>query len=160
MATGGGTGGTGTIRLAVSGAADVDQDELDQLTAMLRRQLLELDVTDVRMARSGGAVPEGAKPGELIAVGALVVSLAPTVLRPALRLVETWMQNRPVRTVKVDVDGRTLELGHASAEQQQQLLDAFVTELRTRGADDGNPAGSDAAAGTSAGTAGPPAVQE
>ncbi|MFL4908380.1 effector-associated constant component EACC1 [Streptomyces sp. MMS24-I2-30] len=160
MATADGTSGTSSMRLAVTGAADVDQDELDQLTRELRRQLLELDVADVRVARSDGAVPEGAKPGELIAVGALVVSLAPAVLRPALRLLETWMRNRPVRTVKVDVDGRTLELDHASAQQQQQVLDAFVAELRTRSRGDGSPAGSDATAGLPAGAAGPPAVQE
>ncbi|MGH1554536.1 hypothetical protein ACRAWF_29230 [Streptomyces sp. L7] len=104
----------GTMRLVVPGAADVDAEELDRLTAQLRRQLLELDVDDVRLARSDGPVPEGAKPGELLSIGALVVTLAPTVIRPALRLLETWMTSRPVRTVKVEWDGRTLELGAAA----------------------------------------------
>jgi hypothetical protein len=122
-----------SMRLVVSGEADVDQDELDELAAQLRRRLLELDVDDVRVGRSDGTVPEGAKPGELIAVGALAVSLAPAVLRPALRLVETWMQNRPVRTVKIEVDGRVLELGHATAQQQQRLVESFLSG--TSGAD-------------------------
>jgi hypothetical protein len=55
------------------------------------------------------------------------------VLRPALRLVETWMQNRPVRTVKIEVDGRVLELGHATAQQQQRLVESFLSG--TSGAD-------------------------
>ncbi|MGR6970521.1 hypothetical protein ACU639_13075 [Streptomyces cynarae] len=121
-----------SMRLVLCGAADVDQEELDELTLQLRRRLLELDLDDVRVERSGAPAPEGAKPGDLIAVGALAVTLAPAVLRPTLRLVETWMQNRPVRTVKFDIDGRTLELAHASPEQQRRLVDAFLEEVRTR----------------------------
>ncbi|WP_257584870.1 MULTISPECIES: hypothetical protein [unclassified Streptomyces] len=119
------------IRLMVTGGADVDQEELAYLTGQLRRRLLELEVDDVRGVQPDGDVPEGAKPGALVAVGALVVSLAPTVLRPVLHLVETWMQSRPVHTVKVDVGGRLLELGHASPEQQQLLVEAFLAQIRT-----------------------------
>ncbi|MDO0933326.1 hypothetical protein QQY66_17115 [Streptomyces sp. DG2A-72] len=119
------------MRLVVSGDADVDQAELDSLTSQLRQRLLEMDVDDVRLGRSGHPAPEGAKPGELIAVGALAVSLATAVLRPTLRLIEIWMQNRPVRTVTVDIDGRVLELGHASKEQQQQMLDLYVEAVRS-----------------------------
>ncbi|MES4892915.1 hypothetical protein [Streptomyces sp. NPDC096012] len=114
------------LRLVVVGEIDVDQEELDSLTAQLRRRLLEIDVDDVRTVPSGDALPDGAKAGELIAVGALAVSLAPAVLRPALRLVETWMKNRPVKSVKLEMDGRVIELGHVSAEQQQQLIEAFL----------------------------------
>ncbi|MFE0326875.1 hypothetical protein ACFW08_08745 [Streptomyces sp. NPDC058960] len=149
-----------TVHLVVSGEVDVDQEELDELTTQLRRRLLELDVDDVRLGRSGEVVPEGAKPGEVIAAGALAVSLAPAVLRPVLRLVETWMQNRPVRTVKVDIDGRTIELGHASAEQQERLVDAFLEDVRTRTPAEGGPPVPDAAAGVAGGSGEPPAVQE
>jgi len=120
MATGSG------MRLVVSGAADVRPEELEDLTRQLRRRLLELDVDDVWLARSDGPVPEGAKTGDLLTAGTLAVTLAPTLIRPALRLVETWMRGRPVRTVKAEWDGRTLELGHATPEQQQRLLEAFL----------------------------------
>lgn len=117
------------MRLVLSGGQDLDQEELEALTAQLRQRLLEVDVDDVRMERSHGAPPPGAKPGELVTVGALAVTLAPAVFRPALRVVETWLKNRPVRTVKVDVDGRTLELGHASPEEQRLLVEAFLEAL-------------------------------
>ncbi|MFI9646027.1 hypothetical protein ACIHAA_06980 [Streptomyces sp. NPDC052040] len=122
---------TDGVRLVVSGRDDVDPEELADLTAQLRRRLLELDVDDVRAAGYGVPAPSGAKSGELVAAGALAVSLAPAVLRSALRLVETWMQNRPVRTVKVDVGGRTLELGHASPREQQQLVEAFLSAVQS-----------------------------
>lgn len=117
------------MRLVLSGGDELDQEELGALTAQLRQRLLELDVDDVRLERSGGAPPPGAKSGGLLTVGALAVTLAPAVFRPALRLVETWLQNRPVRTVKVDVDGRTLELGHASPAEQRLLVEAFLEAI-------------------------------
>nr|WP_237492949.1 hypothetical protein [Streptomyces sp. YIM 132580] len=96
----------------------------------LRGRLLELDVEDVRPVRSEADAPEGAKSGELIAAGAMVLSLAPTLFRPVLRVVETWMQNRPVRTVKIEINGHQMELGHASPAQQQRVVEAFLAEVR------------------------------
>lgn len=137
------------MRVVVTGGRDADADELAFLTGQLRRRLLELDVEDVRHERSGLSAPQGAKSGELIAVGALVVSLAPTLLPPVLGLVETWMRSRPVRTVKIEADGRVLELGHASPEQQQRLVEAFLA-----GAEAGPAAGASTAPATAAITPG------
>ncbi|MFF4355943.1 hypothetical protein [Streptomyces sp. NPDC001604] len=123
------------MRLVLSGGDELDGEELDALTRQLRKRLLELDVDDVKVERSDAAPPPGAKPGELISVGALAVSLAPAVFRPALRVVETWLQNRPARTVKVEVDGRTLELGQASPEEQRLLVEAFLEGLRDEAAE-------------------------
>jgi hypothetical protein len=117
------------MRLELSGGDELGQEELESFTAQLRQRLLELDVDDVRMERSDGVPPPGAKSSDLITVGALAVTLAPAVFRPALRVVETWLQNRPVRTVKIDVGGRTLELGHASPDEQRLLVEAFLEAI-------------------------------
>ncbi|MFB7076451.1 hypothetical protein [Streptomyces sp. NPDC056308] len=115
------------VFLAVVGAADVDNDELHGLVLSLREHLLELDVEEVRLGR--GELPEHAKSAEALTIGALVVSLAPVMLRGVLGCVETWMHNRPVRSVKVDVNGRTIELDTASQEDRRRLIDAFVRAL-------------------------------
>ncbi|WP_328619694.1 hypothetical protein [Streptomyces sp. NBC_00354] len=149
-----------SMHLTALGGADVDQEELDELTMQLRRRLLELDVEDVRVRRSGGEVPVGAKPGELIAIGALVVSLAPATLGLALRLVETWMQNRPVRKVTVDIDGHVLDLGLASKEEQRRIVDAYLAYVQTRPASIEDPSAADEAAGVTGGAGEPPALRE
>ncbi|MFJ9870196.1 hypothetical protein [Streptomyces sp. NPDC101165] len=123
---GGGMGAGISVDLLVTGESGVDAEELDALGRQLRRQLLELDVDDVRAARSGTDIPFGAKPGELIAAGALVVSLAPVVLPAVLQLLDTWMQNRPVHSIKVERDGRSIELGDATPEERQRLIDDFL----------------------------------
>ncbi|WP_330289548.1 hypothetical protein [Streptomyces sp. NBC_00576] len=140
------------MRLVVSGQTDVDAEELDALTGQLQRLLLELDVDDVRPGQVDGEVPEGAKSGHFVSLGVLVVTLAPAVLRPALRMVETWMQNRPVRSVRVELDGRSIDLGSASKEDRRRLLEAFVTHQQTRSDAHLTPEGSaDSSGGSSSG---------
>lgn len=117
---------TGTLRMTVAGGADVDDEELDSLTRQLRLALLELEVDDVRAARASGGGPAGAKPGEAVALGVLSVTLAPVVLRSVVRLVEAWLQNRPVRSVRLELDGRSLELGDATDAEKQRLIEAFL----------------------------------
>ncbi|WP_148589043.1 effector-associated constant component EACC1 [Streptomyces sp. WAC01526] len=123
--------GAGKLTLDLAGAPDTDTEELRSLAEQLRRSLLELDVDDVQFARGGAAAPEGAKPGEAIAAGVLVVTAAPLLVRQVLQLVDTWLRHRPLRGVRVELDGDTIELGHASAEDQRRLIDAFVS-ARTR----------------------------
>ncbi|WP_236061953.1 hypothetical protein [Actinacidiphila acididurans] len=132
------------IVLEVVGAADVDDEELQELTLSLRRHLLDLDVDDVRPA-AGGQAPQGAKPAGTVAVGALVLTAAPVLLRAVLRCVEEWLRNRPVRTVRLELSGRTIELGAASAQDQRRLIEEFVRAGETAAAD---PAGSEGAGAT------------
>jgi hypothetical protein len=132
--------------LEVVGAADVDDEELQELTLSLRRHLLDLDVDDVRPA-AGGQVPQGAKPAETVAVGALVLTAAPVLLRAVLRCVEEWLRNRPVRTVRLELSGRTIELGAVSARDQRRLIEEFVRAGETAEAD---PAGSNGTDGINA----------
>lgn len=117
---------TGTLRMTVAGGADVDDEELDSLTRQLRLALLELEVDDVRAGRAPGGGPAGAKSGEAVALGVLSVTLAPVVLRSVVRLVEAWLQNRPVRSVRLELDGRSLELGDATDAEKQRLIEAFL----------------------------------
>lgn len=123
--TGVAVGRTERMRLVLTGRQDGDREELDELTHRLRERLLELDVDDVEPIRSGD-VPDGAKPVDAIAVGALAVTMAPIALRSVLDLVRTWIENRPVRTVSISLGEDSLELEAVSSADQQRLIDAFL----------------------------------
>ncbi|MFI8308247.1 hypothetical protein ACIF80_33525 [Streptomyces sp. NPDC085927] len=133
------------MQLVLTGGPDSDQEELDELTRHLRERLLELDVDRVEPVRAGH-VPAGAKPVDAIAVGALAVTLAPIALRSVLGLVQTWIENRPVRTVSIALGDDSLELEAVSAADQQRLIEAFLAartatnEDGGRDADDSAPA--------------------
>lgn len=113
------------LTLAIDGGPATDPEEVAEVTGQLRRRLLELDVDSVEPVRRDD-VPPGAKPGEAVTIGALVVTAAPIVLRSVVRLVDSWLRNRPVRAVTLTVDGDSLELTNASRTAEQQLTQAFI----------------------------------
>jgi hypothetical protein len=111
------------LRLVPEG--DVDGWELERLALNLRSRLLELDVESVGWA-AGSEPPAGAKSGGVLALGALAVSAVPVVWRGVVDLVQSWLENRPLRGVTVELHDRRIELTSASRAQQQQLVDAFL----------------------------------
>jgi hypothetical protein len=111
---------------------DADVEGVDQLTHDLRAELLELDVDSVSPPVTGPA-PPGSKGLELAAIGALLVQVkgSAQVVASVVGLVRSWLQRgrSETRTLKVTVDGRTLELSAATSEQQQRIVDEFVRSL-------------------------------
>jgi hypothetical protein len=119
-----------TIELVEPGA---DPAAVDELTGNLRLELLELDVDSVVPVAAGPA-PPGSKGLELAAVGALLVQLkgSAALVGSVVTTIRSWLRRGPSstqRTLKITVDGRTLELGDATAEQQQQLVEQFLQSL-------------------------------
>ena len=102
---------------------DVSPLELEELTAAVRRELLLLDVASVDRV-SGGPAPDGAKGIELAAIGALIVNLgkATPVLGQVVEVIQAWAARAPNRTVKLTLDGDTLELNGVSERDQRQVI--------------------------------------
>ena len=125
-----GTGDEVRIELAVD---DAEAEELDQLTANLRRELLQLDVDDVTRVREGSP-PPGTKAVELVALGSLIVAVgkAAGALSGVVRAAQAWLGHKPERKVRLEIDGDVLELSGATAEQQQSLVDEWLARHSTR----------------------------
>ena len=108
--------------LEVVGASDSDAEELAALTDNLRRQLLDLDIDDARPLR-GGEVPAGAKSVEAVTTGMLVLSMAPAMLAATVTVLQSWLANRKVGTIKVtrgdglDRAGRSVEGGSTTTDR-------------------------------------------
>ncbi|WP_405929270.1 hypothetical protein OG554_25590 [Streptomyces griseus] len=115
-----------TVRLELLGLTDTDDDELLRLGGQLRRSLQDLDVLDVRSGRSTDEISNGAKSSELIAAGSVVVTAASLVLRQVLLLADTWLKNRPVRSIRVELEGRAIELSNTSDAERARLIDDFL----------------------------------
>lgn len=113
--------------LAEDGAS---AERLDDLTGYLRQELLELDVDDVRRA-PGGTAPPGTRAVDLVALGGLVVTLSRTAggLKEVVGAVRRWLSRGDGvrRTVKIEIDGDTLELSEVSAAEQDRLITLFVS---------------------------------
>lgn len=118
------------LTLAIEGAPDSDAEELARLTGQLRSQLLELDVERVDLVR-GGQAPPGSKVADPITIGAIIITLAPTVIQAVIGLVQNWHKDHPVSSVKVTLGEDSLELSNASPEQLEQLAQAFIARHST-----------------------------
>ncbi len=106
-----------------------DDARLEELALVLRQELLALDVRAVEPYREG-EVPDGTRgPGLAAIAGVLSVSLQPglQVLGSVVSVVRDWLRRSGGgRTVKVTIEGDTIELSGASDAVQQQLVDAWV----------------------------------
>jgi hypothetical protein len=118
----------GEVRLQLS-EDGADAERLDALTGYLREELLQLEVEDVERAQAGD-VPPGARAMDVVALGGLVVSLGRTAagLKEVVSAVRRWLSRGDGvrRTVKIEIDGDTLELSEVSAAEQDRLVDLFV----------------------------------
>ncbi|MFI9811942.1 effector-associated constant component EACC1 [Saccharothrix variisporea] len=115
------------VLLVVEPDPDVDPDSADRLARRLRAEVAQLDV-DTRLAVDG-PVPEGAKGVDAATLGAVVVSLSAAggVFPLVIETVRDWLARQAARhRVSVTIDGDTIALERASADERRVLVDAFV----------------------------------
>lgn len=118
------------IRIDVGLASDADAAELDEAARVLRSELLELDVRDVRRL-SGGSPPPGARAVDIAIVGSLVVTAAQEMMAAVVRTAERWVGRRSARSVKLTIGEDTIELSGASDEDYRRLVELFLMRNAT-----------------------------
>jgi len=119
------------LRLGVAGGSD--DEELAELTARLRQRLLDLDVARVDRPTQGEP-PSGAKGVDAAALGTLVVTLgrSASVLAAFTGAVQRWLTGKQNRTIKLELDGDTIELTGASSRDQERLVEVWIERHATR----------------------------
>ena len=118
------------LRLQV-GDENADQEELADLTARLRSELLDLDVEAVEQLRAGQP-PPGTRAVDLMAIGTLVATFArPDLLTAIVAAVQSWLGGTGGRSVKLEVDGDALELTGVSSKEQRRLTDEWLRRHAT-----------------------------
>ena len=113
------------LRLDVAIEPDAEAVELDEATAQLREELLELDVDAVHQPR-GEPPPPGARAAEVALLGTLLVGVGREAVAAVVRTIEAWVARRSSRTVKVTLDGDSIELGNVSDDDQRRLIESFL----------------------------------
>lgn len=106
---------------------DLEPAELEQVTRRVREALLELDVERVDSV-AGGSAPDGSKSGELAVLGGLVITMlqTPQLFQAMFGVLGSWLGGRSGRTVKVTLDGDTLELTGASEDERRAVVEAWL----------------------------------
>lgn len=119
--------GSHELTVELEAAADSDAEELAQLTHRLHEELLGLDVEPVYSV-SGEEAPDSSKGIDLLAAGAFVVQfvLHPDVLQSIIDSVRSWLGRQHARSIKLTLDGDSLELTRASTAEQDRLVELWV----------------------------------
>jgi hypothetical protein len=121
-----------TLGIQIAVGPDADPEEVAEATLQLRRELLDLDVDAVELPR-GGEPPPGTRAVELAALGALVVTVSQSpLLGPVLAAVRSWLAGSPQRSIKLELDGDTLELSGLSSKEQRRLVDEWLGRHESR----------------------------
>jgi hypothetical protein len=121
-----------TLGIQVAVGPDADAEEVADATLQLRRELLDLDVEAVELP-AAGEPPPGTRAVELAALGALVVTVAQSpLLGPVVAAVRSWLAGAPERSIKLELDGDTLELTGLSSKEQQRLVDEWLRRHESR----------------------------
>jgi hypothetical protein len=122
------------LRLHLS-EEDADAERLAVLTGYLRAELLRLDVVEEVSALPAGEPPPGARVFGVATVGALLVAFGQSFegLRSVVSVIRDWL-NRGAgtgRTLRLELDGDTLELSQASEADQERLIELFIRKHAT-----------------------------
>jgi len=107
---------------------DIAAEDLERLTARLRRELLELDVLDVRRPTATPA-PDGTRAADAVAIESLVVSVvtAPHVLRAVVGVIRDWLARSRAGTVHIEDELGVLHVTGLSSEHQERLIESWIT---------------------------------
>lgn len=121
------SGAKGELVAVLDAGLDSDAEELFELTQRLRGELLGLDVDAVGL-RAPGEAPDGAKGAELLAFGGLAIQFAlkSPVLRSVVDTTVAWLGRQQARSVKLTLDGDTLEVTGVSSDEQSRLVEQWV----------------------------------
>jgi hypothetical protein len=104
-----------------------DAEALDDQTAVLREELLELDVAAVEPMMQERA-PEDTKGVVAALSGWLAVHFGPAGVKAVVNAVVGWA-GRNGKTVELTLNGNTLKVTGASPDVQSRVVDEFFTRL-------------------------------
>lgn len=114
------------VYLQIQPSPDRDDLELTELAALLRADLLDLDLAAVEPVYPNQA-PEGSKGPVAAVAGWLSVNLGREALRAVANRVAAWA-SRSNSTVELTLGGDVLILRGVTSEQQNRLIDVFVAK--------------------------------
>ena len=81
---------------------DKDDEQLDRLTRQFRNEARDLDVESAEFV-SAGPAPEGTMGLDPIVLGAIAVTVGPTVLTKFLEFLHAWAMRHQSQTVEVEI---------------------------------------------------------
>lgn len=106
----------------------LDPELADRAARQLRAELAGLDIESIQNA-PGKPAPEGAKGAEAATIAEIIMTMSASggALTMTIAAIKEWLARQSQRHhVSVTIDGDTIDLDHASADERRRLVDAYV----------------------------------
>jgi hypothetical protein len=116
------------LSLKINSMSESEDEELELITRRLREEILKLDVENVDLVKAG-ETPKGARSGDVVALGSLLVTLATSggVIPSLINTVQSWLgRTEKGHSITLEIDGDKLEVTGISSQKQQQLIDTWI----------------------------------
>ena len=119
------------ILLNLNAGAELDDEEKEHVTRQLRYELLGLAVGDVEFVKSG-KTPTGAKAGDPVTLGALLITLAASggVLPTIIGTIQSWLTRHNQRSISLEINGSKIDIKDVSSEDQKRLINAWISAVQ------------------------------
>ncbi len=125
------------VVVSIDPGADTGDDARAESALRLREDLVNLDLESVRFAPGARPSP-GAKSGETVAWGTLLVAVASSgALTALVNTVNGWIARQRGGTVSVKIGEDELVLTGASSEDQRRVIDDWLERRGAGAAGDG-----------------------
>lgn len=121
---------TTELTVRIQSDKNIPEEKLEQLTYALRDELRELDVGNVALNEQNYQIPEGAKSGEFVEIGTILLSLVggSTFIPSVINGLQSWLQRNDRKKLTIEIKGDKLELTGASKEQQNALISDWLAK--------------------------------
>jgi len=106
---------------------DSTDEELDDVTRRLATELRDLDVESVKLLTTGEA-PEGTKGLDSVAIGAIAISVLPSMLSTLFEHLLSWSLQGRGRTIKFKGWVANQQIEFEGSFDEMQKLVAFLEE--------------------------------
>ena len=122
---------TTQLQLTLDAGPEADDEELEELTRQLRKELLESEVERIDFAREG-EISEKAKAGDPISWGTVLLTLAASggALTALISLLQAWLTRHGQSSVTVKIGDDELTVTGKPTEQQQQVINTWLSRHR------------------------------
>jgi hypothetical protein len=113
------------LTIQVEAGPEGDREEQAELGQSLRKDLLDLNLDTVDPVRTS-AIPAGAK-GDSVAIGTLVVTLAPIFLTELMKALQSWLSRHERASVAIETGSQKIVITGNPSIEQQRLIEFFVS---------------------------------
>lgn len=121
-----------------------DVEDREELKKDLRRALSALGVSGLIPAARVYLPPKGRRSYESAASAITVALTSATTLRLVIHTIRTWLIEKNRHSVKIEIDGRSIEITGGSEESQRAQVEKFLAlfggQLDSAGPDEDLPA--------------------